>query len=175
MEKTTNELLDEVIQRQLAKLSSLDAEDENYSAIVTSTTKLLEKRIQAEELELKNAQVLGAQELEEQLKSKELELKNEELKIKAEELGLKNEELNFKVEELETKNTQILSEQELEKKKAKVENLLKLAGYGVTLVSLAVTVGVKVWGTKFTLGYEDKGVMPTTEAGRSFVKDLFRS
>ena len=143
MDKTTNELLEEVIQKQLAKLNVLDVDDENYGELVDNTTKLLDKRIKVEELDLKNAQVLGAQELEEQLKTQELAFKK--------------------------------SEQEHDKKKVKWENVLKVVGYGVTLTGLAVTVGTKVWGTKYTLNYEDKGVIPTTESGRNFVKDLFRS
>lgn len=104
---------------------------------------------------------------------------NEKLKL---ELQESKEEAKYEQEGIERLDRLDLQERQLELQKQQLElqekqnKQISRNGWiqlGITALVSLIGIGVKVWGTKYTMEYEDTGVMPTTLAGREHSKSLF--
>lgn len=79
--------------------------------------------------------------------------------------------LAMQTEELNIKDKQYALQQE----QLKVDKKHKVAMIAVAAGTTILTIAMNIWGTKTSLEYEEKGVMPTTLPGRKFSDRLFKS
>lgn len=84
------------------------------------------------------------------------------IKIKESEISAQEKELNRRLEE------------NLEKQKIKDERNNKLIGHGITIVTALMTLGVSLYAYKSNMKYETEGIIPTTEGGRTSLRNLFK-
>lgn len=153
------DLLNKEIEDQFLELPYMEVGSANYEKTVTGLTKLIEK-----EVELYKFDAERQDKLEQQKRQEELQRVKEELdRIE------KQNQLDLQAKQLEMQQKQFELQAKQHKHTMWVNGLQILATVGIALIG----VGVKVWGTKTTLEYEDKGVIPTTLAGREHTKQLF--
>lgn len=84
------------------------------------------------------------------------------IKIKESEISAQEKEANRSLEE------------NLEKQKIKDERNNKLIGHGITIVTALMTLGVSLYAYKSNMKYETEGIIPTTEGGRTSLRNLFK-
>lgn len=102
------------------------------------------------------------------LMSTQIELKKVEAEIELKsEMQAKQLEIEAAKVEIQKQQLDLQKQQNKHNKWETVLQVLTTVGLGIA--GLAVTV----WGTNYTMEYEDKGVMPTTLAGREHTKKLF--
>ena len=164
-------LIDE-FNSKMEELSQMNLGDETYETSVNTVTKLADRIIKINESEI------SAQEKE---LSRRLEENLEKLKIEA---NQKEKETNREFEEhlemmkLESerreKEANRLLEENLEKLKIKDERNNKLIGHGITIVTALMTLGVSLYAYKSNMKYETEGIIPTTEGGRTSLRNLFK-
>lgn len=78
--------------------------------------------------------------------------------------AVKTEELNIKDKQLKLQEEQL-----------KVDKKHKVAMIAVAAGTTILTIAMNIWGTKTSLEYEEKGVIPTTLPGRKFSDRLFKN
>ena len=74
-------------------------------------------------------------------------------------------ENEIKLQQTETENELKLKQLEDEKKDRKVKN-------GIAIGSALMTTGIGVWAYISSMKYEVKGIFPTTEGGKSVLRNL---
>lgn len=84
------------------------------------------------------------------------------IKINESEESVKEKELNRSLEE------------RLEMQKIEDERNNKLIGHGITIVTALMTLGVSLYAYKSNMKYETEGIIPTTEGGRTSLRNLFK-
>lgn len=122
-------------------------------------------------------------ELEEELKElAKMDLGGDEYKTTVDGVSKLMDKLNdskkIELEALEKEasrmqDAEIKMEQIKEEKKGRIMQTVTQAL--TTVLGIVIPVGLTIWGTKTTLEYEDKGIIPErTAAGKAFNRKLFK-
>ena len=153
------DLLKGELEAQFAAVQNLNLGSIEHEKTVAGLTKLMSTQIELEKFEADKQLKLDEQKRQADLDAVKMELDKQERENR---LYLQEKELELKQKQVEL--------QEKQHKENKKNNMLQL----LTTVTISlVGFGLTVWGTKYTMEYEDKGVIPTTLAGREHTRGLF--
>ena len=80
---------------------------------------------------------------------------------------------SIELEKIENAAADKVKENDFKERQLKNDTKLKWISCGITIAGIIIEVGVRVWGTKKTLTFEQTGTV-TTSAGRNWISSLFR-
>lgn len=146
------DLLEQEIIDEIDGISTKKFNDDEYTIGVNGVAKLLDAHEKLGKLEVEECKI-------------QLEKDKQEM---AHEIELAKIEMQAQTNELEKAKLEITEKQNSTQKK------IGYAQIGATLLVAAVGVAVKVWGTKKTMDYDENGVIPTNEASKFWIRDLFK-
>jgi len=138
-------ILDVEIEDRANKLAKLEPGTQEYRDTVDGLTKLMDRRIKMEELEMAEVKA----EADRELAVKKFEADKE---LEAEKLALATEQAE---------------KQASEERKSRIWKMLIDAGLGVA------GIGVTIWGAKASFKFEETGTI-TTQTGKKLMDRIFR-
>ena len=153
------DLLTEEIGLEFGELPNMAMGSPEYEKTIAGLTKLMTTQIELEKFEAEKKLKENEQKAQEELNAAKL----------AREAQEREDRVESQRQQLELQQKQL----DLQKKQAR-QNMWGAILQVAATVGLGIgTIVLSVWGTHYTMEYEDKGVMPTTLAGKEHTKKLF--
>ena len=143
-----SDLLNREVEAQFGEIQYLEFGSDHHQKAVTGITTLVKQQFEIEKFETERLDKLAEQKKQEELEAKKVEIEDRKLQLQEKQLVV-------------------------QAKQNKQSSINSLLGVLATVGIAALGIGVNIWGTKYTMKYEDEGVMPTTQAGREHTKRLF--
>lgn len=157
------ELLRDEIQAEFDKLNGFEVNDPEYKLIVDGLSKLMDREIKLEELDIRVEEEAKKRQAANDLAEFEKNLKQKQ----AEEAEAMAEfERNLRKEQAEFENSMKI-------KQMKAENKHRIIQIGVNVAGIVLPLIVTIWGTCKSISFEREGTH-TTLVGRGHVNKLTR-
>lgn len=157
---TIKTILRTEIQREVKKLEGLDAGSQEYKMVIDGIAKLADQLKEFEKIEL-----------EKTTKRADLELKEKQFKT---ENDIREREISLKEKQLTIDKDVHNSDKLLKEKQLKSEKINRWVDVGKTVAQILIPLGFTYWGMCVSFKYEEKGIIPTTNAGKKMLDKLFR-
>ena len=160
------ERLIEGFDRELDILQDMEVNDDGYDQQVKVVTDIADRIIAIEKLEIDDRQKTESLQVEERLKTKQIETDRE---LKLQQLELEEE---LKLKQLTTESADRVADRVIDEtlrraqlKEDKLDHMIK---NGLTVLSIAVSTLLVVWGAKKSWEFEKEGTITST-FGRMFM------
>lgn len=154
-------LLRENIAENLRTMKATAKDDEFYKQLVDTTTKLIDRAIDMEKINVEVEAKDKALDQERELKLKQLE----------EQSHIQEKEYDLKVKQLEEQAANRMDDGKIKRQQLGEDRKGRIVRDSISVAGIILPIAVTIWGTKKSFEFEKEGTI-TTIMGRGFLNKL---